>query len=103
MSKKAVVAYADLNQYERTIVTSDIHGDHEGFLRMLRQVDFSSQDALVIVGDIDEASYQYMNACENLTLREMAQELGMGWQTLDEVRALKKAIFFALSNHMYIF
>lgn len=135
MSKKAVVAYADLNQYERTIVTSDIHGDHEGFLRMLRQAGFSSRDALIIVGDIlekgrhslellrtvmryvqagnvymvagnndvifsewyhdeveDEAIYQYMNACENITLQEMAQELGMGWQTLDEVRTLKKAI-----------
>lgn len=135
MSIKAVVAYADLNQYERTIVVSDIHGDNKGFLGTLQRAGFGPRDALVIVGDIlekgkhslellrtvmryvqagnvymiagnndiifsewyndevtDEEIYGYMKACENITLREMARELGMGWQTLDEVRALKHAI-----------
>ncbi len=135
MSKQAIVAYADLNPYKRTIVVSDIHGDNQGFLGTLRQTGYSSQDALVIVGDIlekgehslellrtvmrcaqtgnvymvagnndtifsewyqgevtDEQIHGYMTARENITLREMAKELEMGWQTLNEVKALRKAI-----------
>lgn len=135
MGTKAVVAYADLGQYERAIVASDIHGDDAGFRGMLEQAGFGARDALVIVGDIlekgehslallrtvmelaqtgqvymalgnndvifsewyngeatDEEVHGYMNSRENITLREMAAELGMGWQTLDEVRALKAAI-----------
>lgn len=40
----------------------------------------------------DEEVHAYVNSRENIALREMAQELGLGWQTLDEVRALKAAI-----------
>lgn len=135
MCEKAVVSYANLNQYERTIVVSDLHGDNEGFLGTLKKAGFSSGDALVIVGDIlekgehslellhtviglakagnvymvagnndtifsewyqgevtDEEVHGYMNARENIILREMAEEMGMGWQTLDEVKALKTVI-----------
>ena len=125
MSEKAKVAYADLSQYQRTIVVSDIHGDNAGFLGTLEQTGFNPQDALVIVGDIlekgehslellrtvmqcvqscnvymiagnndiifsewyngevtDEEVRAYMNARENIILREMAQELEMGWETI---------------------
>ncbi len=135
MSTKAVVAYADLDQYQRTIVVSDIHGDNEGFLKTLQKAKFCPQDALVIVGDLlekgehslellrtvmhyartgnvymtagnndtifsewyssevtDGEIHEYMNARENIILREMARELKMGWQTLEEVQALKAAI-----------
>lgn len=132
---KAAVAYASLDQYERTLVVSDLHGDNAGFLAVLRKAGFGPQDALVIVGDIlekgehslellrtvleyaqagnvymvagnndtifsewyggaitDEEVHAYINERENIALREMAAEMGMGWQTLDEVRALKEAI-----------
>lgn len=135
MSEKAKVAYADLSQYQRTIVVSDIHGDNAGFLGTLEQTGFNPQDALVIVGDIlekgehslellrtvmqcvqsgnvymiagnndiifsewyngevtDEEVRAYMNARENIILREMAQELEMGWETISEVQALKAAV-----------
>lgn len=135
MSVKAVVQYADLSRYARTIVLSDIHGDNDGFLGTLHQVGFGPEDALVIVGDIlekgehslellrtvvrcaqagnvymvagnndtiftewyhgevsDENIHEYMNRRRDITLREMALELGMGWETLEEVRALKAAI-----------
>ncbi len=135
MSVKAVVAHADLEQYKRAIVVSDVHGDNKGFLGMLRQAGFRSQDALVIVGDIlekgdhslellrtvtryaregnvymvagnndtlftewyggevnDEDVHAYINARENSVLREMAQELSLGFETLDEIRTLKTAI-----------
>lgn len=135
MSGKAIVAHANLNPYERTIVVSDIHGDNQGFLETMRQVGFSPQDALVIVGDLlekgehslellhtvmrcaqagnvymvagnndtifsewyndevtDEEVHDYMNHRKNIILREMALEMGMSWQTLEEVRALKAAV-----------
>lgn len=50
----AVVKYVDFNRYQRVIVISDIHADKEGFLGVLDKVGFSSDDALVIVGDILE-------------------------------------------------
>ena len=40
----------------------------------------------------DEEVLSYMKSHENITLREMARELGMKWDTLDEVRALKTAV-----------
>lgn len=135
MNTNAVVAYAHLSQYQRTIVLSDIHGDKEGFLGVLRQTGFDSGDALIIVGDILEKGSQsldllhtvmnlaekgsvyvtagnndtifsewygnevtdrdihgYMSTHENIILREMAEEMGMGWQTLDEIQALKNAV-----------
>ena len=44
----------DLNKYARTIITSDIHGDYDGFMAMLQQVNLTYDDALIIVGDIFE-------------------------------------------------
>lgn len=48
----------DLNRYARTIITSDIHGDYDGFMAMLHQVRFSHNDVLIIVGDILEKGDQ---------------------------------------------
>lgn len=58
MSNTAVVAYADLDVFRRTIVTSDLHGDLDGFLALLRQTAPGPEDALVIVGDILEKGTQ---------------------------------------------
>ncbi len=135
MGAKAVVKYASLGKYRRVIAVSDLHGDNDGFLGMLKQADFGEKDALVIVGDIlekgeqslpllrtvvrlakagnlymvagnndtiftewysgevsDEDIRAYMNARERIVLREMADKLGMDYQTLSEVQALKAAI-----------
>lgn len=54
----AAVKTIDLSIYDRVIVTSDLHGDKDGFLQFLAQVDFKSGDALVIVGDILEKGSQ---------------------------------------------
>ena len=32
----------DITRYARTIITSDVHGDYDGFMAMLHQVRFSS-------------------------------------------------------------
>lgn len=53
-SSYARVQQADLSKYRRVIAVSDIHGDADGFLQFLRLVEFSDEDALVIVGDILE-------------------------------------------------
>ncbi len=44
-------------------------------------------------GEVTDADiHDYMNSRENSILREMALELGMGWKTLEDVRALKAAV-----------
>ena len=45
MSQTATVAYAGLDRFRRTIVTSDLHGDLEGFRALLRESGFSSESA----------------------------------------------------------
>lgn len=40
----------------------------------------------------DEEVLSYMNSHDDITLQEMARELGMRWDTLDGVRALKTAV-----------
>lgn len=52
--RTAKVEYVDFSKYERVIALSDIHGDMEGFQNVLKSLDFSEKDALVIVGDILE-------------------------------------------------
>lgn len=55
---KAKVLRKDLSQYKRIIVCSDIHGDLDGFEGLLKQVDFTQEDGLVIAGDILEKGNQ---------------------------------------------
>lgn len=46
--------YHDLSEYDRVIAVSDIHGDYDGFLKLLDETAFSERDGLIIVGDILE-------------------------------------------------
>lgn len=48
------VQHVDFSPFRRVIAVSDIHGDLDGFLGVLEQLHFTSEDALVIVGDILE-------------------------------------------------
>ena len=50
----APIVAIDFSSYKRVIAISDIHGDFDGFKGVLNKMDFSSSDALVIVGDILE-------------------------------------------------
>lgn len=51
---EATVKTLNIDQYERVIVTSDIHGDYEGFIKLLEIVKFTSKDCMILVGDILE-------------------------------------------------
>lgn len=55
---QVTVQKVDFSRYQRVIAVSDLHGDLAGFKKMLRQVEFSANDALVIVGDILEKGTQ---------------------------------------------
>lgn len=132
----AKVQYADFSQYKRVIAVSDIHGDKDGFLAMLQKLNFTSEDALVIVGDIlergsqslellrvvmelskkdnyylvagnndvlfeewkdndemDPEVHRYVTHRDNSTVIEMARELAMPYETLEELKHLKVAIY----------
>lgn len=138
MSQTATVAHAGLDRFRRTIVTSDLHGDLEGFRALLRQSGFSSEDALVIVGDLlekgpqslsllravmelaqggnvfvlagnndlllsewgrgeasDEDVWRYLRTRDTSVLMDMAQALERRWDTLEDVQALKAAVWAA--------
>lgn len=133
--ERAVVKTVDFNSYKRVIVTSDIHGDQTGLLRMLEQVDFSEQDALVILGDIlekgadslellrtvlsfakagnlyavegnndaifidwyagrilDKDICGYVNSRKNSVILDMARQLGMKYETAEDIKQLKAAL-----------
>lgn len=56
--------------YKRVIAISDIHGDLEGFKNILKEVNFTSEDALVIVGDLLEKgqhSLELLRTVMNMT------------------------------------
>lgn len=131
----APIVSIDFSHYKRVIAVSDIHGDVDGFKAVLGKIDFSSSDALVIVGDILEKGpkslavlhevinlmkygnvymvtgnndvifeewytgqvtaeqvHWYMHTRENSILIEMAKELGMPYETTEEIAELKDAI-----------
>lgn len=133
--ERAVVKRIPLNTYRRIIVTSDIHGDHTGFIRMLEQVDFSEHDAVVILGDIlekgadslgllrtvishakagnlyavegnndaifinwyagnisDEDICRYVNSRKSSFILDMARQLGMRYETAEDIKRLKAAL-----------
>jgi len=69
MGEYAVVRRVCFKEYERVIAVSDLHGDYTGFEAMLRHIDFSAKDALVIVGDILE------RGCESLKLLKRVKQL----------------------------
>lgn len=48
----AVVKSVCFERYKRVIAVSDIHADLDGFRGVLKKVQFSGEDALVILGDI---------------------------------------------------
>ena len=50
----AKVKKLNLKQYQRMIVTSDIHGDYDGFIELLNEINFNEKDCMIIVGDILE-------------------------------------------------
>ena len=52
--ESARIAYLDLSNFERVLVTSDLHGDLKGLRKLLSELDFSDSDALIICGDILE-------------------------------------------------
>lgn len=56
----------DLNKYTRTIVTSDLHGDYDGFINMLKKCDFHQDDVLIIVGDILEKGTQSLKLLQTI-------------------------------------
>ncbi len=58
----ATVKYVNFDRFARIIVISNIHADTEGFRGVLAKVDFSKDDALVIVGDILEISIWLLDA-----------------------------------------
>lgn len=72
MSSTAVVAYAELDAFRRTIVTSDLHGDLNGFRALLRETDFGPEDALVIVGDLLDKGTQSLGLLR--AVMELAQK-----------------------------
>lgn len=136
MQKKyASVQQVDFGIYKRVIVVSDIHGDSESFAGVLKKVNFSKQDALVIVGDMtekgahslevirmvmeyaetgsvyvvlgnndalllewldgdisDAGMHGYVMTKENALIREMAQELDMVFESLEDFLKLKQKI-----------
>lgn len=51
---KATVKSIDIDNYKRVIVTSDIHGDYEGFIKLINEINFNNEDCMIIVGDILE-------------------------------------------------
>lgn len=49
---KTTVQKVKLNPNQRMIVVSDIHGHLDFLVQLLRKVDYSGDDVLVIVGDL---------------------------------------------------
>ncbi len=75
---KATVHEHDFHEYQRVIVTSDIHGDDIGFQHFLKQVQFNDkQDALIIVGDILQRGEQSMKLLKRI-MRMKSVYLVMG-------------------------
>lgn len=134
-SSYAPVRHIDFGSCRRVIAVSDIHGDYNGFQGVLKKLNFTALDALVIVGDILEkgpASLKllreiirlskqgnvfvtvgnndilfqewysgeitekevlwYMHSRKNSILIEMAYELCMPFETLEDIAALKCAV-----------
>lgn len=56
----------DLNKFQRVIITSDLHGDDDGFKAMLKKVNFTKEDALIIVGDILEKGSQSLKLLQTI-------------------------------------
>lgn len=50
-----------LNKIGKTYIMSDIHGDYTKFLKMLKKINFSSDDTLYILGDIFDRGKQPFN------------------------------------------
>lgn len=133
--KQSTVKYVKLNHYKRVIVMSDIHGDKDGFIAVLNKVNFTEEDALIIVGDILERGAQslellktiiqysekgnlymvagnndvilsewytdeitnedmhwYVNSRRKSIIIEMAEQLNMPYQKMEDIRGLKIAI-----------
>ena len=51
---KASVCHASLRGFRRVLAISDIHGNLDYLKNLLQKVNFSSADALVLVGDLTE-------------------------------------------------
>lgn len=133
--KYASVQQVDFSIYKRVVVVSDIHGDSESLAGVLKKVNFSREDALIIVGDMtekgahslevlrmvmkyaeagnvyavlgnndalllewldgeisDTGMHGYVMAKENGVIREMAQELGTVFESLEDFLKLKQKI-----------
>lgn len=57
MSKKAIVKKMELPPQGRTIVISDIHGNLDFFTNLLNQIHFSTEDTLILLGDMLEKGH----------------------------------------------
>ena len=142
MSQTATVAYAGLDRFRRTIVTSDLHGDLAGFRALLQKAAFlercpghrgrpagkgaavsqsasgrdgagPGRERLRLAGNNDlllsewgrgEASdedvWRYLRTRDTSVLMDMARALEHRWDTLEDIQALKSAVWAAFQPEL---